>query len=81
MLTDIFATRYEYRPIWTEGGERERTLIVQMWRIIKEQVMTYWDEKGQVNKSFAPLWKDVALPPLRRSYSSRCDFSLRERSE
>jgi len=59
MLTDIFATRYDERPIWTEVGERERTLLVQMWRILKEQLMPYHTPQNKVNELFLPLWKDT----------------------
>lgn len=38
MLTDIFATRYEDRPIWSEFRESDRILLVQGYRIVAEQL-------------------------------------------
>lgn len=58
MLTDIFATRYADRPIWTNFGERERILITQGWRIVFEQVMPYWHEK-KVIEANKLRWESV----------------------
>jgi hypothetical protein len=58
MLTDIFATRYADRPIWTAVGERERILITQGWRIVLEQVMPYWRD-GKVFEFNKPRWVSV----------------------
>jgi len=58
MLTDIFASRYADRPIWTAVDEPERILLTQAWRIVAEQLMPYWHEKKvhEFNKS---RWESV----------------------
>lgn len=59
MLTDIFANRYADRPIWTEYTGREQKLIVQMFRIVKEQVIPYWTHDGKANELNQLIWKSV----------------------
>jgi len=53
MLTDIFARRYENRPLFNTVGPREGALFVQAYRIINEQLFPYyWDDK--TNKPSPP---------------------------
>lgn len=58
MLTDIFATRYSQRPIWSSVGDVERVLLVQCFRNIAEQLMPYWRE-GKEDADIKGLWIEV----------------------
>jgi hypothetical protein len=59
MLTDIFATRYAARPIWNGFGPVERTLIVQGYRIVSEQLMRYYTEAGKVDEANKKQWDSI----------------------
>lgn len=58
MLTDIFATRYADRPIWTALNEPERILLTQGWRIVVEQLMPY-SREGKPDEFNKPRWANV----------------------
>lgn len=49
MLNDIFSRRYETNRIWDEFGERERRFLVQMSKLITEQLFRYWQD-GKENE-------------------------------
>lgn len=58
MLTDVFSTRYRERPIWNSYGEAERTLLIQCFRNVSEQVIPYWLDK-KVDEPNKELWERV----------------------
>jgi len=58
MLTDIFANRYAERPMWSSFGGVERTLLVQCFRNVAEQVMPYWHD-GKPSEPMKKLWDSV----------------------
>ena len=56
MLTDVFFRRYEKRPMFDTVGPREQALFVQAYRIINEQIWSYygWDKK--VDEKVRSTW-------------------------
>lgn len=57
MLTDVFFRRYEKRPMFDTVGPKEQALFVQAYRIINEQIWSYytrWDKK--VNEEVKGTW-------------------------
>jgi hypothetical protein len=58
MLTDIFATRYEDRLIWTELRDSDRILLVQGYRMVAEQLWAA-DKDGKLDIPTAAAWKDL----------------------
>ncbi len=58
MLTDIFATRYEDRPIWTEFRDSDRILLVQGYRMIAEQLWPA-DKNGKFDAPTIAAWKSA----------------------
>lgn len=64
MLTDIFATRYEERVIWTGFSEKERRFNVQMAKLITEQLFPYWvggNENSDAKASLTAVHDRVAM--------------------
>jgi hypothetical protein len=47
MLTDILVERYVKRILWEHRTGTETTLLTQCFRIIEEQLIPYYDAKGQ----------------------------------
>jgi hypothetical protein len=81
MLTDIFARRYENRPLFESVGQRENAFFVQAYRIINEQIFRYFDSDGKVDDSAKAVWTGLhnritmeigvkELSPLFYSYQS-----------
>ena len=58
MLTDIFADRYSNTKIWDEFGEAQRRLIVQIFRLLSEQICPYW-LNGKESESGKMFWTDI----------------------
>jgi hypothetical protein len=58
MLTDIFAYRYEKRPIWTVVGEAETRLLNQAFRIIAEQLFPR-GESAATKAARQARWKEL----------------------
>ncbi|WKA29811.1 AbiJ-NTD4 domain-containing protein [Bradyrhizobium roseum] len=59
MLTDVFSNRYLNVPIWTTFGEPERRLLVQTFRILKEQLFSYYDSSGNETLPMKAVWTDL----------------------
>lgn len=59
MLTDIFAARYAAVAIWPNYGEPERRLLVQTFRIVKEQLFPYWTDEGKERQGAAVTWTSM----------------------
>lgn len=59
MLTDTFHERYNGVPLWTHFREPERKFLVQGFRIISEQLLPFYNDKGEVNKSNETIWKVI----------------------
>lgn len=58
MLTDIFASRYLDRSIWSEYSELERRLLNQTFGIVKD-VLPYYDHEGKVNETNKAKWNTL----------------------
>lgn len=80
MLTDIFADRYSTVKLWNVVGETERRLLVQVYRILSEQICPYWVDGKETVRGKA-FWTDIhsrlsmelghtSLSPLAYSYQS-----------
>lgn len=78
MLTDIFADRYSTVELWNAVGEPERRLLVQVYRILPEQICPYWVDEKETARGKA-FWTDIhsrlsmelglkSLSPLAYSY-------------
>lgn len=59
MLTDIFAARYAKRTLWEQCTETETRLLTQCFRIIAEQLIPYYDAKGQESETGKKKWKTL----------------------
>lgn len=59
MLTDIFARRYEKRPMFDAVGPREHAFFVQAYRIINEQVFPYYGYNKKVDESAKATWTSL----------------------
>lgn len=59
MLTDIFARRYEKRPIFDNVGPREHALFVQAYRIINEQIFPYYNWEKKVDQRAKTTWTSL----------------------
>ena len=59
MLTDIFARRYEKRPLFTVVGPREHALFVQAYRIINEQLFPYYGHDQKVDEKAKATWTSL----------------------
>lgn len=59
MLTDIFARRYENRPLFTTVGPREQALFVQAYRIINEQVFPYYGYDKKIDEKAKAIWTSI----------------------
>lgn len=59
VLTDIFAARYAAVSIWPNYGEPERRLLVQAFRIVKEQIFPYWTDEGKERQGAAVTWTAI----------------------
>jgi AbiJ N-terminal domain 4 len=59
MLTDIFARRYENRPLFDTVGPREQALFVQAYRIINEQLFPYYGYDKKVDERAKATWTSL----------------------
>jgi hypothetical protein len=59
MLTDIFARRYEKRPIFTGVDQRELRLLVQAFRIVNEQLLPYYNWEKKVDERAKATWTSL----------------------
>lgn len=59
MLTDIFARRYENRPLFDTVGPREQALFVQAYRIINEQLFPYYGYDKKVDEMAKATWTSL----------------------
>ena len=59
MLTDIFARRYENRPLFTTVGPREQALFVQAYRLINEQIFPYYGYEKKVDEKSKATWTSI----------------------
>lgn len=59
MLTDIFAERYADVPIWQNYEESQRRLLVQVFRIVSEQLFPYWTQEGTERDGAKMVWKSM----------------------
>ena len=58
MLTDIFAYRYLYHPIWQEYTEVEQRLLNQTFGIVKE-ALPYYNSEGKQIEENKTKWKSL----------------------
>lgn len=58
-MTDIFARRYEKRPMFNMVGPREHALFVQAYRLINEQVFQYYNWDKKVNEKAKATWTSL----------------------
>ena len=56
MLTDIFARRYENRPLFKTFGPREKALFVQAYRLINEQIFPYYGYDKKIDEKSKATW-------------------------
>ena len=59
MLTDIFARRYENRPLFTTVGPREQALFVQAYRLINEQIFPYYGYDKKIDEKAKATWTSL----------------------
>jgi hypothetical protein len=59
MLTDIFARRYENRPLFATVGPREQALFVQAYRIINEQIFPYYGYDKKIDEKAKATWTSI----------------------
>jgi len=59
MLTDIFARRYEKRPLFDVVGPREHAFLVQAFRIINEQLFPYYGYDKKVDEKAKAVWTSL----------------------
>jgi len=59
MLTDIFARRYENRPLFATVGPREQALFVQAYRIINEQIFPYYGYDKKIDGRAKATWTSI----------------------
>lgn len=59
MLTDIFARRYENRPLFNTIGPSEQTLFVQAYRLINENVFPYHGYDKKVDEKAKATWTSI----------------------
>lgn len=58
MLTDIFASRYLDRPIWSEYTEIERRLLNQSFGVVKD-ALPYRFSDGKDNSANVSAWQSI----------------------
>lgn len=56
MLTDIFANRYANVTLWESFEEKDRRFLVQAFRIISEQLYSYWTFDGKESPGAKEKW-------------------------
>ncbi|WP_406834019.1 AbiJ-NTD4 domain-containing protein [Pseudomonas asiatica] len=59
MLTDVFFRRYANRPMFESVGPKESALFVQVYRIVNEQIWSYYGATQKVNDSVKRIWTDI----------------------
>lgn len=59
MLIEVFAKRFAAVPLWREFGEPERRLLVQAFRIVKEQMLPFWTDDGKERAGAKERWTSV----------------------
>ncbi len=59
MLTDVFFRRYANRPMFTTVGQKESALFVQAYRIVNEQIWTYYGYDKKVDESVKAVWTSI----------------------
>ena len=59
MLTDIFARRYEKRPLFASVASREHAFFVQAYRIINEQLIPYHGADKKVDEKAKTAWTSI----------------------
>ena len=59
MLTDIFARRYENRPLFNTVGPREQALFVQAYRLINEHIFPYYGYDKKVKEKAKATWTSI----------------------
>ena len=59
MLTDVFARRYEDRPIFPAVGPGELRLLVQAFRIINDQVFPYYGSDKKIDEQAKATWTSL----------------------
>lgn len=59
MLTDVFFRRYADRPLFTSVGQKESALFVQSYRIVNEQLWSYYGYDNKVNEKVKAIWSSI----------------------
>lgn len=59
MLTDIFARRYENRPLFNTVEPSEQALFVQAYRLINENVFPYYGYDKKVDERAKATWTSI----------------------
>lgn len=82
MLTDIFVDRYDGRLLWDEFGRKQQKLLLQSFRLLKEQIAPFYDSDGNISKYGKDFWTDLhnristelgvkSLSPLAFPYATK----------
>jgi hypothetical protein len=56
MLTDVFFRRYANRPMFKSVGQKEAALFVQAYRIVNEQLWSYYGYDKKVDEKVKAIW-------------------------
>ncbi|CAN5595052.1 hypothetical protein BH11PSE7_BH11PSE7_37130 [soil metagenome] len=59
MLTDVFFRRYEKRPMFNAGGQKESALFVQAYRIVNEDIWKYYSWEKKVDERVKAIWTSL----------------------
>jgi hypothetical protein len=59
MLIDIFSRRYSDTSLAATFEERDRRLLVQIFRIIAEDIYPYYDSEGKEDSRSVSFWKKL----------------------
>jgi hypothetical protein len=59
MLTDIFARRYQSRVLFQSVGPAELRLLVQGFRIVKDQLLPYYGADKKVDERAKVIWTNL----------------------
>jgi hypothetical protein len=59
MLTDVFFRRYANRPMFTTVGQKESALFVQAYRIVNEQIWSYYGYDKKIDESVKAIWSSI----------------------
>lgn len=59
MLTDIFSYRYSGAPLWHVYDQNDARFLVQAYRVIEEQIFTYYGVDKKENPASKQAWTEI----------------------